>query len=402
MAWRHHMWCRESTLPTTFGRRDAYAWVIPCERGVQALSWAPDRNLFMFFGRSKKGRDTAAAERREPAEAERLVAAGLWTDAVELLTTANHERRDPELEAEIRRLRNRIGMEMIAGPDASPDYVEPAAAAEVPQLGEQSGVPETTAAALTAPILRAAILERGCLLVRGLVDSDRAERLAGDIDRAFAVRQGAHPYGDGGGADADGYYDELAPEPPRRITGRGWIAEGGGVLAADSPRLFTAMLDAFAEAGLKPVIEEYLGERPLISAQKCTLRKADPGVVGAWHQDGKFLGPVKSINVWVSLSRCGDVAPGMDLVPRRLDEYVRTGGPGAWVDHQVGPPDAEAAAGDAGIVRPVFDPGDALIFDHLFLHQTGSDESMTQTRYAIESWFFTPSAFPEEYVPLAF
>jgi hypothetical protein len=27
---------------------------------------------------------------------------------------------------------------------------------------------------------------------------------------------------------------------------------------------------------------------------------------------------------------------------------------------------------------------------------------MTQTRYAIESWFFTPSAFPEEYVPLAF
>ena len=125
------------------------------------------------------------------------------------------------------------------------------------------------------------------------------------------------------------------------------------------------------------MIEEYLGEYPLVSAQKCTLRKADPGIVGAWHQDGKFLGPVKSVNVWLSLSRCGDVAPGMDIVPKRFEDYVRTGGPGAWVDNQIGPPDAEAAAGDAGVVRPVFEPGDALIFDHLFLHQTGSDESMT-------------------------
>ena len=31
---------------------------------------------------------------------------------------------------------------------------------------------------------------------------------------------------------------------------------------------------------------------------------------------------------------------------------------------------AEEAAGDAGIVRPIFDPGDALLFDELFLHQT--------------------------------
>ena len=52
--------------------------------------------------------------------------------------------------------------------------------------------------------------------------------------------------------------------------------------------------------------------------------------------------------------------------------------------------------------RPIFDPGDALLFDDLFLHQTGSDPSMPNTRYAIESWFFGPSAYPDEYVPIAF
>jgi hypothetical protein len=89
-------------------------------------------------------------------------------------------------------------------------------------------------------------------------------------------------------------------------------------------------------------------------------------------------------------------------VPQRLEEYVRTGGEGAWVDHQIGEPAAMEAAGEGGTVRPVFEPGDALIFDHLFLHRTGEDEAATDPRYAIESWFFTPSAFPEEYVPVAF
>ena len=62
------------------------------------------------------------------------------------------------------------------------------------------------------------------------------------------------------------------------------------------------------------------GERPLISVQKTTLRKADPSVRGAWHQDGAFMGEVRSLNLWLSLSRCGDEAPGLDIVPRRLDE----------------------------------------------------------------------------------
>ena len=61
---------------------------------------------------------------------------------------------------------------------------------------------------------------------------------------------------------------------------------------------------------------------PLITVHKTTLRKADPSVAGAWHQDGKFMGDVRALNLWLSLSRCGDDAPGLDIVPRRLDHHV--------------------------------------------------------------------------------
>jgi hypothetical protein len=161
------------------------------------------------------------------------------------------------------------------------------------------------------------------------------------------------------------------------------------------------MLESFQSAGLDSVIASYLGERPAISAQKCTLRKATPDVPGAWHQDGAFMGQVRSLNVWLSLSRCGDVAPSMDIVPRRLNDFVPTGTEGTEIDYQVSQAVAEEAAGEVGIVRPIFDPGDALLFDELFLHQTGSDPAMPNARYAIESWFFGPSAFPERYVPIA-
>ena len=41
-----------------------------------------------------------------------------------------------------------------------------------------------------------------------------------------------------------------------------------------------------------------------------------------------------------------------------------------------------------------------MMFDELFLHRTAVDESMTQCRYAIESWFFAPSGYPVGQVPL--
>jgi hypothetical protein len=173
------------------------------------------------------------------------------------------------------------------------------------------------------------------------------------------------------------------------------------VPAADSPEVAFEMFELFGRAGLAPLVDGYLGEPGLISVHKTTLRKAAPSVPGAWHQDGAFMGPVRSLNLWLSLSRCGDVAPGLDLVPRRLDQLVATQTDDAVLDMQVSQAKAEAAAGDAGIVRPIFEPGDALFFDELFLHQTASDPSMPHPRYAIENWFFGSSSFPADYAPVA-
>ena len=53
---------------------------------------------------------------------------------------------------------------------------------------------------------------------------------------------------------------------------------------------------------------------------------------------------------------------------------------------------AEDAAGEKEIIRPIFEPGDALLFDELFLHKTGSDPSMPNPRFAIENWFFNRAA----------
>lgn len=304
--------------------------------------------------------------------------------------------RSPERDHELRRLRHLAGVEAVRVPPSRPELA--AAGPASPARGAESNCPEITPDELTPELLRAAILDAGCLLIRDLMPDDEALAIADGIERSFATRLSLR---ETGGTDAEGFYDEFEAEEPYGVAKREWIEEGGGVLAVDSPRLFVDMLDAFDKVGLPRVIEDYLGESPLISADKCTLRKATPDVTGAWHQDGRFMGDVRAMNVWLSLSRCGDEAPGMDLVPTRLDDYVATGTEGTWLETQVSDAVAEEAAGEMGITRPIFNPGDALLFDDLFLHQTGSDPSMPKPRYAIESWFFGASAFPEIYVPLA-
>ena len=51
------------------------------------------------------------------------------------------------------------------------------------------------------------------------------------------------------------------------------------------------------------------------------------------------------------------------------------------------------------VIRPHFAPGDALLFDELFLHRTATDDTMTRERYAIETWFFAPSVYPGDQIP---
>jgi Phytanoyl-CoA dioxygenase (PhyH) len=314
-------------------------------------------------------------------------------DEIERLTAANRDQRDAGRERRLLWLRHLAGMRAreeagdaeFATPDAD-------------TLPAGDGLPEFTRADVTPGLLRAGILRDGCVLVRGLIDRDKARHFADEIDRAFAERARVQA----GDAAPGAHYHEFEPHPDSKaVFGRSWIEEGGGVLAADSPTVAFEMLELFRDADLEPLVDGYLGERGLISAHKTTLRKAAPSVPGAWHQDGAFMGPVRSLNLWLALSRCGDVAPGLDLVPRRLDYLVAAQTDEAVLDIQVSQAKAEEAAGDTPIVRPIFEPGDALFFDEMFLHQTASDPSMPNPRFAIENWFFGSSAFPTDYAPVA-
>ena len=164
------------------------------------------------------------------------------------------------------------------------------------------------------------------------------------------------------------------------------------------------MIEAFERSGLRELVTGYLGERPALSVQKCTMRRVAPDAGNnGWHQDGAFLGDVRALNVWLS-----------PLTMRRRGARASTssrGGsttssrPGPRAPPSTGrsrPRSPRTSPGDVPIVRPIFEPGDMLLFDDLFLHKTAASTEMPNSRYAVESWFFGPSAFPDEYVPIAY
>lgn len=315
---------------------------------------------------------------------------------IERLTAANQASRSTEADRRLLRLRHLAGIRLLDEAASGVRHPEPA----FDRLPEADGLPEIDGADVTPELLRAGILRDGCLLVRGLFPRDASLRFADQIDRSFAERD----LQEAGLDRTDGYYEEFLPHARYGPVGaRPWIKEGGGVLAADSPKLTFEMLELFRGARIRDLAAGYLGEPAAFSVHKTTLRKADPSIPGAWHQDGAFMGPVRALNLWVSLSRCGDESPGLDLVPRRLDELVKAQTDEAVLDYQVSQRGAEEAASAGGktIIRPIFEPGDAIFFDELFLHQTGSDPAMPKPRYAIENWFFGASAFPADYAPIA-
>ena len=162
------------------------------------------------------------------------------------------------------------------------------------------------------------------------------ERLVEGIDRSFAAREALNRNGGGEG----GWYEplELGGGAYNLERQRQWVTSAGGIWTADSPRMTFDLIELFESTGLLPVISDYLGEHPVASVNKWTLRRVSPGGDGDWHQDGAFLGPdIRAVNVWLALTDCGRDAPGMDVVPRRLDDIVETGTEGARFDWSVSP-----------------------------------------------------------------
>jgi Phytanoyl-CoA dioxygenase (PhyH) len=258
-------------------------------------------------------------------------------------------------------------------------------------------IPEITRAELDAEVVRRHILSHGSVRVNGLLDAEQVAMFVDGIDTAVSMRR------PGSAQEPQSWFVGLPlPREQAESLGRNWVAGSGGVLGADSPRLLSLLFDTYEKVGLRDVLTGYLGERPVLSANKCTMRRVPVTASTDWHQDGAFLGQpgIRVLNVWVALTDCGVDAPGMDLVPKRFDRVVETGTGGAIFDWAVGPQVVERLSVDAPVVRPEFKAGDALLFDELFLHRTAVEPTMTKPRHAIESWFFAPTSYPGGQVPL--
>ncbi len=262
---------------------------------------------------------------------------------------------------------------------------------------ESPGIPEITGAALSNHALGGGILHHGGLIVRELFSAPQVAAFREAIDRAFDARDAYHA-----GTAAFGPWYTQHPKSAAISDTRPWVEEGGGVWTADSPRVLEMLLDAFRQAGIIDLIEAYMGERPALSIGKSTLRRVPITSGTDWHQDGAFLGDsVRAVNLWVALSDCGQDSPGLDIVAKRLPYVVQSGTHGSIFHWAVGPRMVEILAeGGAPVISPTFAAGDAMLFDHLLLHRTGVRPGMTESRWAIESWFFAPSAFPMDQVPL--
>jgi Phytanoyl-CoA dioxygenase (PhyH) len=341
----------------------------------------PDANRFLTLGRSLE------AEHR-------------LLDAIDAYTQANEIVRDPAIEQRLLRLRF----------DAFAQVEPPVPREPWPHVPVGSPWPDTAfpvvaPGELTAESLSTGVQHHGCVFVRGLVPVETCERLRGEIELVLAA-QDRHLTKENDGEPRGGSFKPFACTRGSPAEQSVWVGVtrrflwmGEAAMAFDSPAVSFELLGALDASGASRVITEYLGERPCMALDKFTIRRAGLRHTGGeWHQDGSTLNPgVRTMGVWLALTDCGTDAPGLDVVPRRLDGIMPMGTEGTPFQWSVSEDLVQARfAGET--IRPVFSPGDALIFDELFLHRTTVDPTMTNVRYAAETWYFAPSACPRDRV----
>lgn len=267
-------------------------------------------------------------------------------------------------------------------------------------------VPEIDAAELNAAALHRALSTHGALIVRGFFTERELDGLIPAADQVIDA------CADPALKDQTRHAFYNPPENLRTIMPNGerelgntrtFHRESGSAMCVESPAVAEALLRLYETKGLKSLLTQYLGEPPCLSVKKWVLRRSKlPVAEAGWHQDGAFMGTaINSINMWLPLSRCGGTtgAPGMDLVPRRMNTIASA--EGAQFDWSVSDEQVGATHAAHGPVAPVFEIGDAFFFDHFYLHRTQYRNDFDKLRYAVETWFFGESAFPKNQIPLA-
>ena len=150
--------------------------------------------------------------------------------AIAALVAALDRGPDVGIESELLQLRHRAYAQLEEQAVGPADWPPP-----VDDRFPGIDVPEVDAAGLDPETVRSALMHHGSLLVRGLVDPDRAASLRRAIDAAF---DGAAVHREDPTAPTGEGFVPFVPEPryPFGIYERAFANFGSGVLGVDSPR----------------------------------------------------------------------------------------------------------------------------------------------------------------------
>lgn len=337
--------------------------------------------------------------RRVIARARTLSRDGLPLRAIDLLRGFNRQYPSPAVEAELVRVRHE-GFYTLTRTATSGPW--PPKTNDL--FTDTDGIPEIDVAQISAERIRSGVFNHGSIIVRGLLGPQDVEALRESIKNTYAAHD-RHLAGAPLDETAPWFFP-FEPSPREGVNAdlsRDWFRSTGAELAADSPRGLFNLVECLDRNGIIDLITEYLGERPALSVRKTSLRVVphDQNAEHGWHQDGAFLGNgIRTMNLWIALTDCGTDAPSMDMVPRRLGSIVPTGTEGAAFDWSVSAREIDKVCGEQGPTHLHFAAGDAIIFDEMNLHRTSTRPGMTKERLAIEAWFFAPSCYPEDQLPI--
>ncbi|MEM9257309.1 MAG: hypothetical protein AAGA91_17845 [Pseudomonadota bacterium] len=245
------------------------------------------------------------------------------------------------------------------------------------------GVPEVNAAELTGAHVACGLRLHGALVVRGLVDPVGVDQLRGLID---GMDWSEHRYA----SDADGI--QLPDAPPMRCT----------------PITLQGLIEVYLRAGMREVMTEYMGEAPVLLAERTLVDRRPLSHGLPWHQDAAFFGGgVGAVNSFLALDECGRKAPGLMVISHRFNELRGVGdGERSKLKYGLGLSKQEIikeAGGPEQVSEPHLQAGDAIFLDEMTFHRTGrTSKENTNARSWAVTWFFPPSRFPEDRHPLWF
>jgi hypothetical protein len=330
--------------------------------------------------------------------AERLVGAKKFTEAINALTHANKRNPSAAIERRLVEIRHEAFFHQTFNSEFEtwPPKVSD-------QFIQATGIPEITKSQFNGEILRNGVFTRGSIIVRDLLDERDVDLLRTGIQETYKHHD-LHSTGSSL-EETQPWFVPFVPSGSHstEVIDRYWYRAGGAELAADSPRGLFNLIDCLQRTGIIDAVTKYLGERPALSVRKTSLREI-PFTLNTelgWHQDGAFLGKnIRTMNLWIALTDCGVDAPSMFMIPKRLNHIVPTGTEGALFDWSVSQQMINEVCGEEGPTHLQFKAGDAIIFDEMNMHRTSTLPEMTKNRFAVECWFFAPSCYPMDQLPI--